>query len=138
MIGKTLSHFRILAEVGRGGMGVVYKARDEKLRRDVALKVLPPELVGDEERRVRFMREARAAAAVTHQNIAVIHEIDEADGVIFIAMELVEGMTLRSLLRGRPLPIPDALFIATGIAEGLAVAHKAGVIQKPLGKEMNT
>ena len=135
MIGKTLSHFRILAEIGKGGMGVVYKARDEKLRRDVALKVLPPELVGDEERRARFLREARAAAAINHPNIATIHEVDEADGVIFIAMELVEGKTLRSLIRGRSLHIPDALKIATGIAAGLAEAHKAGVVHRDLKPE---
>ena len=135
MIGNTLSHFRILAEIGKGGMGVVYKARDEKLRRDVALKVLPPELVGDEERRVRFLREARAAAAITHQNIAVIYEIDEADGAIFIAMELVEGKTLRSLIQGKPLPIPDTLRYGTEIADGLARAHQAGVIHRDLKPE---
>ncbi len=75
MIGTTLSHFRILAKIGEGGMGVVYRAEDEKLRRPVALKVLPPDLVGNEERRLRFLREARAAAAVTHPNIATIYEV---------------------------------------------------------------
>src|SRR3990170_2684597 len=112
MIGRTLSHFRILAKLGEGGMGVVYRAEDEKLRRPVALKVLPPDRVGDEERRLRFLREARAAAAVSHPNIAAIYEIDEAEGVVFIAMELVEGKTLRALLGGRPLPIKDALRVA--------------------------
>lgn len=85
MIGKTLSHFRIVAKLGEGGMGVVYRAEDERLRRPVALKVLPPGLVGSEERRRRFLREARAAAAVTQPNIAVVHEIDEAEGMVFIA-----------------------------------------------------
>ncbi len=84
MIGTTLSHFRILAKIGEGGMGVVYRAEYEKLRRQVALKVLPPDLVGNEERRLRFLREARAAAAVTHPNIATIYEVGEADGVVFI------------------------------------------------------
>ena len=87
MIGTTLSHFRILAKIGEGGMGVVYRAEDEKLRRPVALKVLPPDLVGNEERRFRFLREARAAAAVTHPNIATIYEVGEAGGVVFIARE---------------------------------------------------
>ncbi|MBI4168425.1 MAG: hypothetical protein HY510_00655 [Acidobacteria bacterium] len=85
MIGKTLSHFRIVAKLGEGGMGVVYRAEDERLRRPVALKVLPPGLVGSEERRRRFLREARAAATVTHPNLAVVHKIDEAEGMVFIA-----------------------------------------------------
>ena len=135
MIGQSLSHFRILSKIGQGGMGVVYKARDEKLRRDVALKVLPPDLVEDEERRARLLREARAAAAVIHQNIATVFEVDEANGVIFIVMELVEGKTLRSLLRDHPLPIPEALHIAIGIVEGLAEAHKARVIHRDLKPE---
>ena len=132
MIGRTLSHFRILAKIGEGGMGVVYCAEDTKLRRQVALKVLPPDLVSNEERRLRFLREARAAAAVTHPNIATIHEVDEADGVVFIAMELVEGKTLRDHIGGRPMAIKDALRIATEMAEGLAEAHKAGVIHRDL------
>ncbi len=104
--GQKLSHYRLIEKIGEGGMGVVYRAEDTKLRRHVALKVLPPELVANEERRLRFLREARTAAAVNHPNIATIHEIDEADGVVFIAMELVEGKTLRSLLSGKPLAIP--------------------------------
>ena len=84
MIGRKLSHFRILDRIGEGGMGVVYRAEDENLHREVALKVLPPEAVANEERRLRFLREARAAASVTHPNIATIHEVDEADGVVFI------------------------------------------------------
>ena len=132
MIGQTLSHFRILAKIGEGGMGVVYRAEDTKLRRQVALKVLPPELVSNEERRLRFLREARAAAAVTHPNIATVHEIDEADGVVFIAMELVEGKTLRKLIGGRPMLIKNALRVATEMAEGLARAHEAGVVHRDL------
>jgi serine/threonine-protein kinase len=132
MIGRTLSHFRILAKLGEGGMGVVYRAEDEKLRRPVALKVLPPDLVGNEERRLRFLREARAAAAVSHPNIATIHEVGEADGIVFIAMELVEGPTLRSLIGGKPLPTRQALRIAVQVTEALAKAHQAHVIHRDL------
>ncbi|MCZ6778565.1 MAG: protein kinase [Acidobacteria bacterium] len=137
MIGRTLSHFRIVEKIGEGGMGVVYRAEDSDLRRPVALKVLPPELVGNEERRLRFVREARAAAAVTHPNIATIHEIGEArddsgegPSVVFIAMELVEGKTLRDHIAGRSMLMKDALRIATEMAEGLAEAHKAGVVHR--------
>jgi tetratricopeptide (TPR) repeat protein/predicted Ser/Thr protein kinase len=132
MIGEQLSHFRILEKIGEGGMGVVYKAVDEKLGRNVALKVLQQDAVGDESRRLRFMREARAAAAVTHPHIATIHEIDEADGQIFIAMELVEGQTLDRYLGGRPPGMRDGLRIAIEIAEALARAHKAGVVHRDL------
>jgi len=132
VIGKNLSHFHILEKIGEGGMGVVYKAEDQNLRRLVALKLLPPEVVGDEERRLRFLREARAAAAVTHPNIAAVHEVGEADGTVFIAMELVEGKTLRAHMGERPLPIKDALRLAAEIAEGLAEAHLAQVIHRDL------
>jgi len=132
MIGRVLAHFRVISVLGEGGMGVVYRAEDERLRRQVALKVLPPHLVADEERRLRFLREARAAAAVTHPNIAAIYETGEADGIVFIAMELVEGRTLRALLLDRPLPTRDALRIAVEIAEGLAEAHKSKVIHRDL------
>jgi serine/threonine protein kinase len=139
MIGRRLSHFRITAKLGEGGMGVVYRAEDETLRRPVALKVLPPELVANEERRLRFLREARAAAAVTHPNIATVYEVGEAPGesgqgpdIVFIAMELVEGKPLSALIGGRPLPVKGALRIGTEIAEGLARAHKAKVIHRDL------
>src|SRR5512134_2578441 len=132
MIGRKLSHFRILDRIGEGGMGVVYLAEDEKLQRVVAFKVLPPERLADEERRLRFVREARTAAAVTHPNIAVVHEIDEADGVVFIAMELIEGKTLRELIGGNPLPLREALRLGVEIAEGLSAAHQAKVIHRDL------
>ncbi len=132
MIGKTLSHYRILAEVSRGGMGIVYRALDTKLDREVALKVLPPDLVADPERRRRFEQEARAASKLEHPNIAVIHEIGEADGVTFVTMELIRGETLSDrLLQGR-LPWTRALEIATQIAEGLAQAHDRGVVHRDL------
>jgi serine/threonine-protein kinase len=135
MIGRTLSHFRITAKIGEGGMGIVYRAEDETLRRPVALKVLPPELVKDEERRLRFLREARAAAAVVHPNIATIFEAGEAEGVVFIAMELVEGRTLASLIGGRPLAIREAVRLGAEIAAGLARAHQSQVIHRDLKPE---
>ncbi len=132
MVGRTLSHFRIVAKVGEGGMGVVYRAEDERLRRSVALKVLPPDLVGNEERRLRFLREAQAAAAISHPNIATIYEVGEADGIVFIAMEYIEGETLRDRMGGRPMAIKEALRVATGIVDGLAQAHQAQVIHRDL------
>ena len=93
--GKTLAHYRLVERIGEGGMGVVWKARDTELHRHVALKVLPPELTDNEERRLRFQREARASAALNHSNIAVIHEVGEDGGVQHLAMEYIEGVTLR-------------------------------------------
>jgi serine/threonine protein kinase len=100
MIGRTVSHYRVLSEIRRGGMGIVYRAVDVKLNREVAFKVLPPELIADPERKRRFVQEAQAAAALEHPNIAVIYEIDDADGVSFIAMELIDGGRLSDLLTG--------------------------------------
>ena len=103
MIGRTLSHYKVLEEISRGGMGIVYKALDLKLNREVALKVLPPELVSDPERKRRFVQEAQAAAALKHPNIAVVCEIDEVDRVDFISMELIEGEKLSHIVRGASL-----------------------------------
>src|SRR5438093_444315 len=135
MIGRTLSHFRIVARLGEGGMGVVYKAEDERLHRPVALKVLPSGVVADEERQLRFLREARAAALLNHPNIATVHEVDEADGVVFIAMEYIEGKTLRSLVTGPPQAVREILRIAIEIAEGLAKAHQARIVHRDLKPE---
>ena len=130
--GETLSHYRLVEKIGEGGMGVVWKALDTKLNRHVAIKVLRTELTADPDRRRLFLREARAAAAVTHPNIVTIHEVDEAGGITFLAMELAEGKTLRSLIGRRPLPIQDALRIAAQIAEGLTRAHQARVVPRDL------
>jgi serine/threonine-protein kinase len=118
LIGKSLSHFRIDAKLGEGGMGVVYRATDERLRRVVALKVLPDALASDPERRRRFLREARAAAAVTHPNIAAVYDIGEADGHVFIAMELLSGETPERLsaewARSRALPVGPSARLGRG------------------------
>jgi serine/threonine-protein kinase len=135
LIGQTISHYEILEWLGEGGMGVVYKAMDVRLRRPVALKALSPHLLGDDRHRRRFLREAQTAARVTHPNIAVIHDVDEAEDVIFIAMEFVEGCPLRALLREGPVPLPDALRFSIEIAKGLAKAHAARVVHRDLKPE---
>ena len=132
MVGLTLSHYRIIEELSRGGMGIVYRAVDLKLDRQVAIKVLPPELVADPERRRRFVQEAKAAAALEHPHIAVIYEIDEADGLTFIAMELIRGQKLRDLLAQERLPAVRALDLAVEVAEGLARAHDRGIVHRDL------
>jgi serine/threonine protein kinase/tetratricopeptide (TPR) repeat protein len=130
LIGRTLSHYRILAEISRGGMGVVYRAVDLKLDREVAVKVLPPELVADPERKRRFIQEAKAAAKLEHPHIGVVHEIDEVDGVTFIVMELIRGEQLRDVLATDSLPLRRSLEIATDVAEGLAKAHEEGIVHR--------
>ncbi len=134
MDGTTLSHYSILATLGEGGMGVVHLAEDQVLHRRVALKVLRPESVGDEGRRARFLQEARSAAALNHPHIATIYEANEINGTLFIAMELIEGQNLRSVLR-EPMPLARALDIATQMADGLAHAHAHRVVHRDLKPE---
>lgn len=129
---ERIAHFRVVGRIGRGGMGIVYRAQDEKLGRPVALKVLPPGFEQDRDRRSRFLREARAAAAVAHPNIATVHEVGEDEGRVFIAMELVEGVTLRSMLERGPLPPASAVRIGLQVARALAKAHAAGVVHRDL------
>jgi eukaryotic-like serine/threonine-protein kinase len=132
MIGKTLSHYRISAELSRGGMGIVYRAVDTKLGREIALKVLPPELVQDPDRRERFLREARSAAALESPHIGVIYEIDDAEGLTFLAMELIRGEKLGELMGRARLPPSRALELGIEIAEGLAHAHDRGIVHRDL------
>ena len=132
IVGTNVAHYRIVGLLGQGGMGAVYEAFDEKLERRVALKVLREDFVIDEARRKRFVREARSAAAITHQNIATVHEIGEEGGRVFIAMELVEGRSLRRLLMDGALSMSHVVRIAKGVARGMAKAHDKGIVHRDL------
>src|ERR1035441_3085068 len=123
MVGRTISHFEILEKLGEGGMGVVFCARDLRLDRLVALKILPPEQMADAHRGGRFEREAKAASALNHPNIVTIHEIETVDGVDYIAMEYVRGSTLRELIPPGGMNLADALNYSNQIAAGLAAAQ---------------
>ena len=133
--GDRLGRYEILALLGVGGMGEVYRAIHLKLEREVAIKVLPGDLEADPERLRRFEREARAASALNHPNIVTIHDIDEHEGRHYIAMELIEGRTLREILLEGELPLPQILSLTRQIAEGLAKAHGAGIIHRDLKPE---
>ncbi len=135
MEGTTLKHYQVEGTLGRGGMGVVYRALDTRLQRRVALKVLPEEFTADAERRGRFLQEARAAGAITHPTIAQIYDVDEVDGVTFIAMELVEGRTVADLVAAGELDVLGAVEIATQVAQGLAKAHGAGIVHRDIKSE---
>ena len=132
MVGQTISHYKITAELGRGGMGVVYKAEDTKLERTVALKFLAPHLLEDEEARKRFHREAKAAAGLNHPNICTVYEISEEDGQTFLVMEFIEGEGLDNKIERGPLALKEALGFARQVADGLAAAHANGVVHRDI------
>jgi serine/threonine protein kinase len=154
MVGKTISHYRILEEIGRGGMGVVYKAEDTKLKRTVALKFLPAHLSGSEQEKARFFQEAQAASALNHPNVCAIHDIQEYDSrsaagpgdvsegpspgkQTFIVMEYMEGQTLLKMIRSssEPIPIDRVISIATQIADALVAAHEKGIVHRDIKSE---
>ncbi|HEY7863712.1 MAG TPA: protein kinase, partial [Thermoanaerobaculia bacterium] len=134
-IGTKLGPYEVLSPLGAGGMGEVYRARDSRLGRDVAIKVLPAEMSADRDRLARFEQEARAASALNHPGIVTIYDIGRADSVPYIAMELVSGKTLRELLTEGALPPRRALAIAASAADALARAHEAGIVHRDLKPE---
>src|SRR5215475_3546185 len=132
MIGQTILHYGILEKLGEGGMGVVYKARDTRLDRFVAIKVLPAEKVADPERKKRFVQEAKTASALNHPNIIHIYDIDQQEGIDFIAMEFVPGKTLDQLIPRHGMRLNEALKMSVQMADALAAAHAVGIVHRDL------
>src|SRR5713101_4209744 len=131
-VGMQLGSHEIIALLGKGGMGEVYRARDAKLKRDVAIKILPAEFSGDPDRVTRFQREAEVLASLNHTNIAAIYDLQDVGGLRFLVLELVEGETLADRIRHGALPLDDAWHLARQVAEALEVAHEKGVVHRDL------
>src|SRR6478609_7997356 len=130
MVGKTVSHYRVLGELGSGGMGVVYRAEDLLLGREVALKFLPPEMLADHDALERFRREARLASSLNHPGICIVHDVDEGHGPPFIVMELVEGASLATQILQEPMPSRRVVEIGVEMLEALGAAHHRGIIHR--------
>src|SRR5476649_728644 len=129
---ETLGHYKILERIGAGGMGEVYRARDTRLGRTVAIKVLPADVADDPDRRERFLSEARATAALSHPNIAALYEIGEEEGHLYLVFEFVPGETLKNAMAGRPMNPRRAIDLATQIADALAEAHTEGIVHRDI------
>ena len=132
MIGKTLGHYQITSQLGKGGMGEVFQAKDQVLGRDVAIKVLPEEFARDADRVARFQREAKVLASLNHPNIGAIHGLEQSEGTSFLVLELVAGETLADRVKAGPIPVEESLKLALQIAEALEAAHEKGVIHRDL------
>ena len=132
VVGRRIGHYEIISKIGRGGMGEVYLARDTSLDRKVALKLLPADFMTDAERVRRFTQEAKAASALDHPNVCTIHEVGQSSGFLFIAMQYVEGVTLKQLIGSRPLKLDALLSISLQAADALAAAHDLGIIHRDI------